>query len=89
MVNLTLFRHYVEKTLHNRKDVNTNDWILTRISNLESGRGVPVEIWFYFRETDFEKFEELSAQAMEQFMAALPLFGLRQFQLPTGYLPTK
>ena len=89
MVNLTLFRHYVEQTLHNRKDVNTNDWILTRISNLESGRGVPVEIWLYVRETDFEKFEELSAQAMEQFMAALPLFGLRQFQLPTGYLPTK
>ena len=89
MVNLTRFRHCVHAALHSREDVNTEDWILTRIPNIEAGRGVPVEIWFYFRETDFEKFEELSAQAMEQFMAALPLFGLRQFQLPTGYLPTK
>lgn len=83
-VNLTLFRDYAERMLKENKQVSSSDWILVR--QLDSTpNGLPLEFWFYFRETDFIAYEHLASETFEQLIALLPAFGLRLFQAPTGF----
>lgn len=84
-INLTCYRHYVAHLLRSHPLVARpeDEWILVR--QLEAGpHGLPLEIWFYLRETEFVRFEGLAADIIEQLIAALPLFGLRLFQNPSG-----
>lgn len=83
LTNLTLFRHYMARQLSNDEKVSDEQWQLVR--QLEpTPQGLPVEVWFYFKETAFVRYEELASVFMETFIASLPLFGLRVFQSPTG-----
>lgn len=95
-VNLRLFRAYAENYLKslpevalpagdtdNKDEGYTFSWVMAR--QLEpTSHGLPLELWFYFRETDFCRYEALAADCMEHLMAMLPVFGLRQFQSPAG-----
>lgn len=82
-VNLSLFRRYVKSGLMANPMVRHDDWVLIR--QLEhTPTGLPIELYFYFAERDFVKFEELAADTYEQIVATLPEFGLRLFQSPTG-----
>ena len=83
-VNLTLFRHYAERHLRSNPLVRDDKWLMAR--QLESTpQGLPVELFFYFKETDFVKYEQLSAETVERLIAVLPRFGLRLFQAPSGH----
>ena len=83
-VNLTLFRHYAERHLRNSPQVRDDKWLMAR--QLEpTPQGLPVELFFYFKETDFVKYEQLSAETVERLIAVLPRFGLRLFQAPSGH----
>ena len=63
--------------------VDTDTWVLVR--QLESTpQGLPLEFWFYLKETDFVRYENIASQIFEHFIAVLPHFGLRLFQAPTG-----
>lgn len=83
ITNLTLFRHYAVRTLHEDNGVTPEQWILAR--QLEpTTQGLPLEIWYYAKETSFVRFEELASTRMEQLIAILPEFEIRLFQLYQG-----
>lgn len=47
-----------------------------------TSEGLPLELWFYFREIEFVRYEALTAEVIEHLIAALPIFSLRLFQRP-------
>ena len=82
MTNLTLFRHYATTWLGNHPQVwhgENGNWLLVRQLS-PTPQGLPVEFWFYVRNTEFLAYEEISSQCMEHLIAVLPQFGLRVFQ---------
>lgn len=83
-VNLTLFRHYAENFLRRHPEVIndvSDQWLMAR--QLEpTSEGLPLELWFYFREIEFVRYEALTAEVIEHLIAALPIFSLRLFQRP-------
>lgn len=83
--NLTLFRHYAERYLGSHPDVLSGEdsiWLMARQLD-PTPNGLPVELWFYFSETQFVRYEQLAAECMEHLIAMLPTFSLRHFQFPT------
>jgi miniconductance mechanosensitive channel len=47
--------------------------------------GLPLELYFYLAHTEWVGYEERAALVQERLLAALPQFGLKVFQHPTGY----
>lgn len=86
-VNLTLFRHYATAYLRSLPGVEKEaPWSWTLVRQLESTpQGLPLEMWFYLKETAFVPYESQAADIFEHLIATLPAFGLRLFQAPTGY----
>lgn len=86
-VNLTLFRHYVERKLKENESVLSDEkwqWVMARIA--ETGpQGVEIELWFYLNETRFVAYENIAGTIIEGFIAALPHFSLRLYQSPSGH----
>ncbi len=82
--NLTAFRHYIEHYLNRHPDVNTSRWVLARQLD-PTPHGLPLDLYFYFSEREFVRYEHLAASCMEHFIAMMPEFGLRPFQAPTGH----
>ena len=86
-VNLTIFRHYVERKLKGNDRVLSDEkwqWIMARIT--ETGpHGIALELWFYLNETRFVAYENLAGTIVEAFIAVLPQFSLRLFQAPSSY----
>ncbi len=83
VVNLTLFRRYIENYLHSLPYVIDEDFVLARQLD-PTPNGLPLEIWFYSNVTAFAHYESLAAETIEHFIAVLPLFGLRLYQAPAG-----
>lgn len=81
--NLTAFRHYIERHLNRHPEVNTGRWVLARQLD-PTPHGLPLDLYFYFREREFVRYEHLAAECMEHFIAMMPEFGLRPYQAPTG-----
>lgn len=86
-VNLTLFRHYATAYLRSLPGVEKDEpWSWTLVRQLESTpQGLPLEMWFYLKETAFVPYESQAADIFEHLIATLPAFGLRLFQAPTGH----
>lgn len=86
-VNLTLFRHYATAYLRSLPGVEEDaPWSWTLVRQLESTpQGLPLEMWFYLKETAFVPYESQAADIFEHLIATLPAFGLRLFQAPTGH----
>lgn len=82
-VNLTLFRRYAERYLRQLSSVRGDQWLMARQLE-QTPQGLPLELFFYFKETNFVKYEQLAAEVVEHFVATLPQFGLRLFQVPAG-----
>lgn len=83
VVNLTLFRQYLENYLRNRSDVNQGMTIMTR--QLQSTpQGLPLELYFFFNGTAWVDYEHLQAEIFEYIFAILPEFNLKAFQAPSG-----
>lgn len=82
--NLTAFRHFIEHYLMRHPEVNTGRWLMARQLD-PTPHGLPVEVYFYFTEREFVRYEHLAADCMEHFIAMMPEFGLRAYQAPTGY----
>ena len=86
-VNLTLFRHYATAYLRSLPGVEKDaPWSWALVRQLESTpQGLPLEMWFYLKETAFVPYESQAADIFEHLIATLPAFGLRLFQAPTGH----
>ena len=79
-INLTVFRQYTEDWLRTLPEVNTNMTLMVRqLKNTNSG--LPIDVYFFLKEKEWVTFEHQSAAIMEHIYAAVPLFGLRIYQL--------
>lgn len=82
-VNLALLRRYASRYLSQLPAVDPKPWVLVR--QLEpTPHGLPLELWFFLRETDFVRYEDQASQIFEHLIAVLPEFGLRLYQAPSG-----
>lgn len=79
VVNMALFRRYVEAMLAARPEVNTD--MLFMVRQLEAtSTGLPLEFYFFLRQKEWKPYEHLLAEIMEQIYAVIPDFGLRVYQ---------
>ena len=81
--NLGVFRAYLNAYLHNLPTVNDEMTILVR--HLQpTDHGIPVELYFFTRTTDWAPYEQIQADVFDHLLAIVPEFDLRVFQSPTG-----
>jgi miniconductance mechanosensitive channel len=79
MVNMTLFRLYIEKWLSTRQEVNTEMMMMVR--QLEAtNTGLPMEFYFFLKNKEWTPYEHDLATIMEQIYAMAPTFGLKIYQ---------
>ena len=83
VVNLRLFRKYIEHYLRNHPRVNSEMIIMVRQLQ-PTPQGLPLELYFFSDGTDWIPYENLQSEVFEHLFAVLPRFGLRVFQSPAG-----
>ena len=84
LTNIGTFRAYAEAYL--RENTNIHNELTFMVSQLPpSSNGLPIEIYVFSNNTDWEMFEIIQADIFDHLLAALPTFELRLFQLPTGF----
>jgi miniconductance mechanosensitive channel len=83
VVNLTLFREWLENWLKEHPQVNKE--MITMVRQLQpTTQGMPLELYFFFNGTAWVMYEHLQSEIFEYVLATLPEFGLKTFQSPTG-----
>ena len=83
IVNLHVFRHYIQRYLRELPEVNSEAWVMVR--QLQSvPEGLPIEFYCFLMITDLQKYEAFQNEIMDYILAILPEFGLRVFQRPAG-----
>lgn len=83
VVNLSVFRNYLEDYLRKHPKVNSEMMIMVRQLQ-PTPQGLPLELYFFSDGTDWVFYEHLQADIFEHLFAVLPRFGLRVFQSPAG-----
>ena len=82
-VNLHLLRDYLERYISGRDDVNTElTWMVRQLDPTPSG--LPVELYFFTRTTEWKVFEHIQADVFDHVYAVVPRFGLSIYQSPSG-----
>lgn len=83
VVNLHLFRYYVEQYIANHPNVNHE--MMSMVRQLQSTNyGVPIELYFFTATTQWVEYEGIQAEVFDHMFAVAPRFGLRVFQSPSG-----
>lgn len=83
VVNLTVFRTWLERWLGNHPGVNSE--MIFMVRQLEpTPKGLPLELYFFFNGTNWVPYEHLQSEIFEYLFALLPEFGLKAFQSPAG-----
>ena len=83
VVNLHLFRYYVEQYIANHPNVNHE--MMSMVRQLQSTNyGVPIELYFFTKTTQWVEYEGVQAEVFDHMFAVAPRFGLRVFQSPSG-----
>ena len=81
--NLGVFRAYLNAYLHNLPGVRDDMTLLVR--HLQpTDHGIPIELYFFTRTTQWELYEKIQADVFDHLLAIVPEFDLRVFQSPTG-----
>lgn len=83
VVNLHLFRYYIEKYLMTHPKVK-NDMLLMVRQLQPSNYGVPVELYFFATETTWKNYEYIQSEIFDHVYAVAHDFDLKIFQSPTG-----
>lgn len=83
VVNLSVFRNYLEDYLRKHPKVNSEMMIMVRQLQ-PTPQGLPLELYFFSDGTNWVFYEHLQADIFEHLFAVLPRFGLRVFQAPAG-----
>ena len=83
IVNLHIFRNYLENYLRQHHRVNQKLIIMVRQLQ-PTAQGLPLELYFFSDGTDWVPYEHLQSEVFEHVFAVLPTFGLRVFQAPMG-----
>ena len=83
IVNLHVFRNYLEDYLRKHHRVNQKLTIMVRQLQ-PTAQGLPLELYFFSDGTDWIPYEHLQSEIFEHVFAVLPTFRLRVFQSPMG-----
>lgn len=79
VVNMTLFRRYVECWIAARDDVNSEMMFFVRQLEATS-TGLPMEFYFFLKQKDWKPYEHHLAEIMEYIYAIVDDFGLKIYQ---------
>lgn len=80
MVNMTLYRKYMEKYISQQAEVNTDMLLIVR--QLEAtNAGLPIEFYFFLKDKTWLNYEHNLADIMEKIYAMTPEFGLKIYQI--------
>lgn len=79
VVNMTLFRRYVERWIVGRDDVNSDMMFFVRQLEATS-TGLPMEFYFFLKQKDWKPYEHHLAEIMEYIYAIVDDFGLKIYQ---------
>lgn len=79
VVNLTLFRNYIEWWIYNNKEVNTDLTFMVRQLQ-PTNTGLPIEVYFFLKNKEWKTYEHNLAEIMERIYAFAPEFGLMIYQ---------
>ena len=83
VVNLHIFRQYLEYYLRNHPAVSQNMTLMVRQLQ-PTAHGIPIELYFFSADTRWVQYELLQAEVFEHVLAMLHNFDLKVFQSPTG-----
>lgn len=83
VVNLHVFRNYLEDYLQHHPRVNSGMTIMVRQLQ-PTAQGLPLELYFFSDGTEWIPYEHLQSEIFEHVFAVMPTFGLRVFQSPMG-----
>lgn len=82
--NIGVFRAYCVAYLRNHPQIRNDMTFLVR--HLEpTPQGLPLQIYVFSKDQVWANYEAIQADIFDHLLAALPQFGLRSFQYPTGY----
>lgn len=77
--NVGLYRKHIEKFLQSHPMIENENWLMVRQLN-SSAYGMAIELYFYVKELDFVKYEEIVAEIYEYCIAVAPKFDLKIYQ---------
>lgn len=88
VVNLLVFRRYVEHYLSHHPDVvSDNPDVMLMVRQLDpTPHGLPVQLYFFTSTTEWKRYEYIAADIFDHVIAMVGEFGLRIYQYPTGTL---
>ncbi len=85
LTNIGTFRAYVEAYLRQNPDIHQEKMTLM-VRQLASGpKGLPIEVYAFTKTTAWLDYENAQAYMFDHLLAAVPQFGLRLFQEPSGH----
>jgi len=82
--NIGIFRAYVIAYLKNNPQIHDQMTFLVR-QLAPTEKGLPLEIYVFCRDQAWARYEAIQADIFDHLLAAVPHFGLRVFQQPSGY----
>jgi miniconductance mechanosensitive channel len=81
--NLGIFRAYLVNYLHENPKIHKGMTFLVR--HLQpTPQGLPIEIYVFSADKNWVNYEAIQADIFDHILAAIPEFGLRVFQQPSG-----
>lgn len=81
--NIGIFRAYTQEYLRQHPQIHSNMTFLVR-QLPSSETGLPLEIYVFSKDQVWANYEAIQADIFDHLLAALPHFGLRVFQNPSG-----
>lgn len=82
--NIGIFRAYIIAYLRNNSKLNQEMTFLVR-QLAPTEHGLPIEIYVFSKDQEWANYEAIQADIFDHLLAAVPEFGLRIFQNPSGY----
>ena len=83
MTNVGVFRNYLAAYLKSHPMVNSRMTLIVRQLQ-PTPQGLPLEVYAFLSEKRWAEYEAIQSDIFDHIFAALPQFGLRAFQAPSG-----
>ena len=83
LTNVGTFRAYMVHYLRSHPDIHEDMTFLVRQLQ-PTDYGLPLEVYLFTKTTDWVPYEDIQADIFDHLLAALPEFGLRAYQRPSG-----
>jgi miniconductance mechanosensitive channel len=83
LTNIGVFRKYLNEYIHSHSAINKEMMIMVR-QLAPSAQGIPVEIYAFSSDKNWENYEYIIADIFDHALAATPFFNLELFELPSN-----